>query len=143
LVTTGEKQRFAASNAKPDQRFHYRALAADEASRAADLLPAKSQAFATVLCHATAWSSRDQPRAKALWHRYVKEGARVPFAKTFGSKCPAPDFKSAAMLERKLMLRAIRHYVSHHRWWFAGGGVLLFACILGLFVFWRRRATAK
>jgi len=142
LVTAAEKQRFAASNAKPDQRFHYRYLAAEEASRAADLLPARSQAFAAVLCHASAWSSRDEHAAKALWKRYVKEGARVPFARTFGQTCPVPDFQNAVLLERKVMLRAVLHTVSHHRWWFAGGGVLLVTAAFGLFVLRRRRTKA-
>lgn len=141
LITAGERQRFAASNAKPDQRFHYRYLAIEEAGRAADLLPPRSQAFAAVLCHASAWSSRDEHTAIALWKRYVKEGARVPFAKTFGRSCPAPDFQNAILFERKVMLRAVLHYVSHRRWWFADGGVLLLTAGFGLFVL-RRRARA-
>ncbi|GAA0554347.1 hypothetical protein FHS83_001732 [Rhizomicrobium palustre] len=140
LISKGEVERFTASAPKPDQRFHYRYLAIDEAMRAASLVPAKSQAFAAILCHAAAWSGRDPARAAAIWHRYVKEGARVPFAKSFGRQCPAPDFKAAAALERKLMWQAARRYVSHHRWWFAGGGAaLLVLAGLGGFALWRRK----
>ena len=55
FVTDGERQRFAASASKPDFRYHYIFVGADEAIRAADLLPRRSQAFAAVLCHATSW----------------------------------------------------------------------------------------
>ncbi len=48
LITTNEKARFATSVARPNLRFHYRFLAVDEATHAADLLPPRSQAFAAV-----------------------------------------------------------------------------------------------
>jgi hypothetical protein len=67
----------------------------------------------------------------------------VPFAKTFGRICPAPDFQNAVLLERKLMLRAVRNFVSHHRWWFASGGALLLIAGFGLFVLSRRRAALR
>jgi tetratricopeptide (TPR) repeat protein len=135
FITKGERDRFAASKATPDQRFHYRYVAIGEAAAAAGLVPPRSQAFAALLCHATQWSGRDPARAKALWLRYVKQGARVPFATTFGVKCPAPDFKGAIQMERKLMIREARTYVSHHRWWFAGGGAAVLSIIAGLVVF--------
>jgi len=138
-ITNRENERFGASNVVPDQRYHYRYVAIGEINAAADLVPAKSQAFAAMLCHATAWSSRDEARAKALWQRYVKHGARVPFAKTFGVKCPAPDFSGAIAMERKLMVRDARRYVSHHRWTFAGGGAAGLLAIAGLIVFLVRR----
>jgi hypothetical protein len=46
LPNAAEAQRQAASQAQPNQRFHYRAVAAD-------LLPARSQAFAASLCQAS------------------------------------------------------------------------------------------
>jgi hypothetical protein len=88
-----------------------------------------------MLRHATAWSGRDPARAKALRLRYVKQMARVPFAKTFGVECPAPDFKGAIQMERKLMIREARTYVSHHRWWFAGGGAAALLGIAGIVAF--------
>ncbi|MBB2174005.1 hypothetical protein [Gluconacetobacter asukensis] len=93
LVTEGERTRFAASEAAPYRRFHYRAIAVDQAENAADLLPARSQAFAAVLCHAAGWGMGADAE---LYHRYVRQGASVPFAKNFGQHCPAPDFQSAA-----------------------------------------------
>lgn len=146
FITAGERARFAASTAKPNQRFHYRYVAIDQAAKAADLVPAKSQAFAAILCHATNWASRDDAKARALWQRYVKQGARVPFAKTFGSHCPAPDFASAQALEHKIMLRHARRFVSRNRWWFVSGGLGSLALVglgAGLAIWrWRRRKTA-
>jgi tetratricopeptide (TPR) repeat protein len=55
FVTKDERQRFAASAPKPNFRYHYLFVGVDEALRAADLLPPRSQAFAAVLCHATRW----------------------------------------------------------------------------------------
>ena len=55
FVTEGERQRFKASAPKPNFRYHYLFVGVDEALHAADLLPPRSQAFAAVLCHATAW----------------------------------------------------------------------------------------
>ncbi len=55
FVTDGERRRFKASAPKPNLRYHYIFVGADEAIRAAALLPPRSQAFAAVLCHATSW----------------------------------------------------------------------------------------
>lgn len=129
-VTADEHARAAASAPKPDLRFDYRYIAVDEASRAADLLPPRSQAFAAVLCRADGWmmeTSGAQARVKAIYHRYVKQGARVPWAKKFGRDCAAPDFPRAIALERHQMYRATRHYVSMHRWWFVGVGLVVLA----------------
>jgi hypothetical protein len=144
FIAKGERDRFATSKAVPDQRFHYRYVAIGEISAAADLVPEKSQAFAAMLCHATTWSSRDPARAKALWLRYVKQGARVPFATTFGVQCPAPDFKGAIQMERKIMIRDAKRYVSRNRWWFAGSGAAGLLGIAGIvaFLLLRRRRTA-
>lgn len=144
FITPGERERFKASNAVPPVRYHYRIVAANLAGTAADLVPEKSQAFAALLCHAVAWSSHDEDRAKALYQRYVKHGARVPFAKAFGSTCPAPDFQGAIAMERKLMLRDARRYVSRNRWWFAGGGtagLALIGALIALLIRRRRRAA--
>jgi hypothetical protein len=122
-VTTGEKTRAAASVAAPNIRYHYRYIAVDDASRAADLLPARSQAFAAVLCKASGWMMQtpgEGARAKSLYQRYVKNGPRVPWAKTFGRRCPEPDFNRAIAMERSRIYHHWRHYASVHRWWLAG-----------------------
>jgi cellulose synthase operon protein C len=55
FVTDDERRRFNASAAQPDFVYHYRFIAVDEALRAAELLPPRSEAFAAVLCNATSW----------------------------------------------------------------------------------------
>ncbi len=84
FVTAQEIARFDSSAVKPDVRYHYRWLAVSYASRAADLLPPRSQAFAAVLCQAAGWQT-DQ--TQALYRRYVREGAVVDFAPKFGNSC--------------------------------------------------------
>lgn len=97
LLGPDEESRFAASAPKPNIRFHYRAVAADRASAAADLLPKRSQAYAATLCWAArfATDSSDQPKADAIYQRYVANGAYQAWAKNFGQLCPAPDFEGA------------------------------------------------
>jgi cellulose synthase operon protein C len=126
FTTDGELSRFAASNARPDRRFHYRFVAVDEAVHAADLLPPRSQAFAAVLCHATSWmmdtAKTDGNEFESgvlvhqLYRRYLKEGPHVAWAAHFGRDCPEPNFESAARLPRTLALRHARHFVGSHRW---------------------------
>jgi hypothetical protein len=95
-VTEEERRRYASSEAKPYARFHYREIAADHAVAAADLLPARSQAYAATLCRATRFIIDDDPdRASSIYKRYIKEGAAVPFGATFGRDCPEPDFRGA------------------------------------------------
>ncbi len=119
LVTANERWRYAASGAVPDRRFHYRFLAAQDAERAADALPPRSQAFAAVLCRAADWmfQSDDEPDADRLYRRYLAFGAIVPFATRFGGyNCPAPDFDAAARLRwRQPFDQAARAVHRHHR----------------------------
>ena len=115
-----EADRVAASRAVPLKRFHYRYVAADLAEQAADLLPARSQAYAAVLCMATGWiNMRDHVRGEALWLRYVRNGAYVPWAADFGNECEMPDFPAAAerlhierIAEVKRVIRAGIPYVA-------------------------------
>jgi len=132
-VTAGEQARAKASTAAPNLRYHYRYVAVDEANRAADLLPPRSQAYAAVLCKATAWmfETSEVSRAHALYMRYVKNGAHVAWGRQFGQKCPEPDFARAVALKRTLVYRHWRHYASVHRWWLAG--VLLIFVAAGAF----------
>ncbi|KRE88450.1 hypothetical protein ASG87_07540 [Frateuria sp. Soil773] len=157
-LTQGEHDRFVASAAKPPRRFHYRYLAADEASRAADLLPPRSQAFAAVLCKATGWMLQGPPdygdqfggfgdpkptalperlqRAEALYRRYVEQGAYVSWAGQFGRSCEAPDFDRARTLLRQQRIAHVRHLAGHYRWYLVAGALLL---LIGLGAVLRRR----
>ncbi|PXV58285.1 hypothetical protein SAMN04487785_105152 [Dyella jiangningensis] len=163
-VTDGERQRYADSVARPDYRFHYRYIAADEASRAADLLPPRSQAFAAVLCQATGWMLEgppdyedhyqyygdpkpDQPsererHAAALYQRYVKQGPYVAWAADFGRDCEEPDFDGARALKRSAQVRAVKHAVRDYFPYELGAFVLVVAGFAGWLARRRRRKTA-
>ncbi len=150
FVTEDEQKRFEASAAKPDRRFHYRYIAADQAVEAANLLPPRSQAFAATLCKATGWMLGSQrynyydeesnkavnkeplERAQAYYARYVKEGPLVPWATHFGHDCPEPDFDSAAhMAKIQLYLDARSFWRGHRRGVVFGGlGILLIGAAL-------------
>lgn len=112
LISAGEKQRFDASKAKPEKRFHYRFVAAQLASQAADLLPARSQAFAAVLCEATHYLLVRYPEdAAPIYQRYLKQGAYVPWGASFGQECPAPEFKLAFwQFPREKLAQLKRHF---------------------------------
>ncbi|MDR1076222.1 MAG: hypothetical protein LBL59_08015 [Xanthomonadaceae bacterium] len=153
FVTEEERQRFNASIARPDLRFHYRFVAVDHASAAADLLPSHSQAFAAVLCKATGWMMNGPPdyahtpydssgkpgpderakRVRALYARYVEQGPYVVWAADFGRNCQDPDFDSARKLrqaERIIAFKhAIRDYLPYGMGAFIlfGVGVIIFA----------------
>lgn len=142
FITDGERQRFAASAAVPDRRFHYRFVAADAALKAADLLPPRSQAFAAVLCRATGWmldGHGDPDRVAAIYGRYVKQGARVPWATHFGRDCPEPDFAGAKHLQWIQPVWAARHFVGRHRW-AIGAALLVLLGGAGALVLRRRRS---
>ncbi|MDR3444653.1 hypothetical protein [Dyella sp.] len=160
-VTDGERQRYAESVAKPDYRFHYRYIAADEASQAADLLPPRSQAFAAVLCKATGWMldgppdyedhyqyygdpapsqpSERERRAMAFYQRYVKQGAYVSWATDFGHTCEEPNFDSARALKRAQQVRAVKHAVRHYFPYELGAFVLVVAGFAAWLVRRRKR----
>lgn len=93
-ISTAEAARAAKSLPDADNRFlHYRWQAVDLAKKSADLLPPKSQAYAAVLCHASSWiMARDAKTGRALYQRYVKNGAIFDWSNQFGSHCPEPEF---------------------------------------------------
>lgn len=97
LLGPDEMRRFEASAPKPDARFHYRGIAADQALAAADFLPQRSQAYAATLCWAArhAFASADPAKAEAIYDRYVATGAYQSWAKNFGRDCVEPDFAAA------------------------------------------------
>jgi hypothetical protein len=163
FVTDGERQRYKDSMARPDLRFHYRYVAVDEASAAADLLPARSQAFAAVLCKATGWMMdgpgdgyedySEQPpaqqqvdertrRIKSLYARYVKQGAYVDWADDFGRGCVDPDFDAARKLKRAQQIRAIKHAIRHNLPVEIGGLVVVVGAVAALVVRRRRKKKA-
>ena len=107
-VTQQERERYAASEARPYACFHYRQIAASHMMKAADELPARSQAYAAVLCQGTRFVINDAPDVAAkMYRRYVETGAVVPFSGSFGQECAEPDFKGAARF----------HYVQAWRAW--------------------------
>lgn len=141
FVTEGEKQRFAATEPKPYQRFHYRYIASDLAKQSSDLLPPRSQAFAAVLCKATGWmfQTHENDKANEFYHAYVKQGAVVPWATHFGYSCPNPDFDAAPKTQRKQIIGQMRQFVSQQRWAFAAAGLSFAAAALIGGLLWRRR----
>jgi hypothetical protein len=161
FVTDGERQRYAQSVAKPDLRFHYRYIAADEAVSAADLLPPRSQAFAAVLCKATGWMLEGPPdysdnyqgygepepkgvpervrRADALYQRYVKQGAYVEWAENFGRNCEEPDFARARELKRAHQVAVVRHAVRRNLPFEIGAVLVLIGALAAWIVLRKRR----
>jgi hypothetical protein len=101
FTSPDEATRLTASVSQPLHRYHYRDTAADLAARAADQLPARSQAFAAVLCEGTRYVLNSAPEhAQQLYRRYLNEGAYVPWGASFGQSCPAPDFAKVAREQR-------------------------------------------
>jgi hypothetical protein len=131
----GEGKRVAMSASQPDLRFHYRYIATDFASRAADLVPNRSQAYAAILCQAAGWvMRRNQPAARAIYERYVNNGPYVPWAAKFGTQCEEPSFAGAAKrlhAERIATAKRIARYALP---------LMLMIGVLGGLFAWRRHA---
>jgi hypothetical protein len=114
FVRKDESERVAASGIRPDLRYHYRYVATDLAERAAGLVPPRSQAFAAILCWGNRWMQQTPEsgeRGPALYRRYLREGAVVPFATTFGRECPEPDFSNLARASRPAVFRKVRRWL--------------------------------
>ena len=117
--SAAEAQRQAASQAQPNQRFHYRAVAAELAGQAADLLPARSQAFAASLCQASSWLiDTDYAGARRYYQRYTAQGALLPWAANFARSCPEPDFTSAREQRWHYRAIALGEAFNRYRWVF-------------------------
>ena len=131
-VAPGEPTRVNASAPMPDARFHYRYRAANLAAQAAGLLPARSQAYAAMLCAATGWMlDTDAASAHRIWRRYARNGAYVKWSAHFGRNCPAPDFEGARWLPFKQGWWSVRHWIGR-QWPFLliGMGVVVVAFAL-------------
>ncbi len=134
-IGADEPQRLAASKPPYLSRFQYRQVAADHVMQAANFVPARSQAFAAMLCVGTGWLiDREPEAAQVLYRRYVADGALVPFGAHFGRDCPAPDFERARERLKFERVRAAKIAVRHYGPWIAG----VFALLIGGW-FWRRR----
>jgi hypothetical protein len=143
-ITPGERSRFAASEARPYSRFHYRQVAAGHASRAADLLPHRSQAFAAVLCQGTRYVIDDAPAtAAAMYQRYIDQGAQVPFSGTFGRVCPAPDFEAAAWFHYTQAWKAWSRLRHDHPGLLLAAGALILAAAGAAVLAWRKAARTR
>ncbi|WP_172588456.1 tetratricopeptide repeat protein [Shewanella xiamenensis] len=133
-----EQQRISASQAIPDKRFHYRYQAAELASKAADLVPHNSQAYAALLCQATGWVLyRDDELAQRYYKKYVANGPFVPWAENFGTQCETPDFGRAVEREKANQIaewNAIYHKLKKP----AAVSFAIIAALLGAYA-WRRR----
>jgi tetratricopeptide (TPR) repeat protein len=136
--TDDERKRAAASRAVRDVRFQYRLTAVDHAMASADLLPHSSQAFAAVLCEASTWVIDRQPeRAQQVYHRYLHQGAYMPWAKDFGRTCPNPDFASASTTN--LRVKRLKRHLHAHRLGAAGLAVAALAVLTTAAFLLRRR----
>ncbi|WNZ84329.1 hypothetical protein [Pseudomonas sp. P108] len=142
LVSEAEVQRQTASEAKPDQRYHYRFVATELAGRAADNLPHTSQAFAAVLCNAAGWNSSLEDQS-ALYQRYIKEGPFVPWAVDFGNQCPYPDFENADKRYVTQVTDAVRSSLRPYKWPVQIGAVVLVAGAALLLISRRQRKARK
>lgn len=140
FVGADEPARVYASAVVPDERYHYRYVAAGLAEKASALVPARSQAYAALTCQATSWViDTDTKRATDLYRRYLHEGAWVKWGRDFGRACPAPDFAAARWLPWKQRYQQARHWAKHG-WPFA---LIVFGIVIGLFAYLRRRRNAE
>ena len=138
LVADEEVKRQQASAAQPDLRYHYRYVANDLASRAADHLPHTSQAFAAVLCAATGWNP-GQAEKSAFYTRYVKEGPYVDWAVFFGEQCPYPDFQNADKRYVTQALSPVRATLRPYKKWLEIGAVVAFTAVALVLINRRKR----
>ncbi|TFA83145.1 hypothetical protein F638_4424 [Pseudomonas sp. LAIL14HWK12:I2] len=142
LVSEAEVRRQKASEAQPDERYHYRFVATALASRAADNLPHTSQAFAAVLCSAAGWNSSLEEQS-ALYKRYVDEGPYVPWAVDFGHQCPYPDFENADKRYVTQVTDSVRSTLRPYKWPVQIGAIVAFTAVALLLITRRQRKARK
>lgn len=103
-VSPSEIERLKTNHKTPDKDDLHWYLAYGDALKAAQLVPARSQAYAAILCHAAHWMYQAPPVEgrkpeeifASTYRLYLKNGAYIPWGKTFGRVCPDPDFKAAS-----------------------------------------------
>lgn len=136
-VGPNEVERFAASASRRNVRFQYRLTAVDYAMKAADLVPARSEGFAATLCEAASWVQNREPQtAKAVYARYVKQGAWVPWAGQFPKGCPSPRLESETVWRVRIAMRQWSRRAGFDLWpWFgvAASGLLVTALVVWLY----------
>ncbi|WP_426203467.1 hypothetical protein [Pseudomonas sp. TWP3-1] len=142
LVAEAEVQRQKASQAQPDQRYHYRFVATALASRAADNLPHTSQAFAAVLCNAAGFNS-SMAEQSAIYQRYVKEGPYMPWGGYFGQQCPYPDFENADKRYVTQVTDSVRSTLRPYKWPVQIGAIVLITGVALLLITRRQRKARK
>ncbi|GAB3031260.1 hypothetical protein GCM10027285_12490 [Oleiagrimonas citrea] len=106
-ISSAERLRLKQNYAGPDQANLHWYIARKDALHAAKLVPARSQAYAAILCHGAHWmfqappvDGRDPGKLYAATYRlYLRNGAYVPWGRSFGRHCPDPDFAKAAVPE--------------------------------------------
>jgi hypothetical protein len=137
LLSRGETDRQNANLAQPNNRYHYRWIAAELGSQAADLLPHTSQAYAATLCHATGWIQwSDQEVAQNLYRRYVENGPAVPWAANFGNQCPQPRFETVDRDLWQLRLDEVRRAARPYKGWLFGLALVAGVVAAG---YWRKK----
>jgi hypothetical protein len=82
---------------------------------------------------------RDEPRAQELYHRYVQQGAYVPWATHFGRNCPEPDFVAATYMAKMRPFHDARQFARRYRWLIGIGLVT----VIGAIIVWRARNGRK
>ncbi|WP_369991855.1 hypothetical protein [Pseudomonas xanthosomatis] len=137
FLEAGELLRQQGSEAVPNERYHYRYVAAELANQAADQLPHSSQAFAAVLCQGAGWvPGTDQE--SALYRRYVEQGPFVQWAENFGQQCEQPAFDQANKRYLTEPLDAARTALRPYKAQVLPGAALVLAAIGWLWVRQRR-----
>jgi cellulose synthase operon protein C len=138
-ISESEVKLLDSSRAKPDFRLHYRYRAVDLANQAADVVPARSQAFAAMLCEATSWVNyRDPAAGGVVYRRYLKQGPYVPWGAAFGTyECPQPNFAGAQAMVDAQLWQARKRMIKRALPFVIGGSLLLLG--LGVGLWWRKR----
>ena len=92
LAQPDERARVAASRAKPEQRFHYRKIAAQRLYAFSRTLPTRSEELTVLLCEADKISLEEpydaQHPSATFYREYQKRGRYFPEDRRFGTVCP-------------------------------------------------------